>query len=626
MQLMDISVSFGAAPLLDHVGFQIDSGERVCLLGRNGSGKSTLLKVVAGEIPPDDGVIHKSPGMRIGCLPQDVPPGLTGSVFAVAAGGLGELGPLLTRHQQLSQKLADGNTALLDELDAAQHAIENAGGWTLKPRVEQVLTRLGLDADAAFESLSGGLKRRVLLARALVAEPDLLLLDEPTNHLDIAAITWLEEFLLGYSGALMFISHDRRFLQRLATRIVELDRGRLTSYPGNYDTYLARKEATLEAEANQNALFDKKLAQEETWIRQGIKARRTRNEGRVRALVALREERRQRRERQGAANLAVQEAERSGKLVVEARSIRYRTDERLLIDDFSTTILRGDKIGIVGPNGAGKTTLLRLLLGTLQPDSGSVRIGTRLEVAYFDQLKHQLDEDATVMDNVAAGSDTVPVNGKPKHIIGYLQDFLFTPDRSRTPVRALSGGERSRLLLAKLFSKPANLLVLDEPTNDLDVETLELLEGLLIEFSGTVLVVSHDRTFLNNVCTSIIAFEGDGVVREYVGGYDDWLRQRETPAPQRPVAAPSPAAAPPPRAAPARQKLSYKDQRELEVLPARIEQLEAQIEQLQAELGDPALYRDRPAAVPDLQSRLQQAEQELDVAFNRWEMLESQRG
>jgi ATP-binding cassette subfamily F protein uup len=623
LQLMNVSVSFGAASLLDQVDFQIDRGERVCLLGRNGSGKSTLLRIVAGDIAADDGVIQRASGVRVASLPQDVPP-LSGSVFAVAAGGLGDLGALLSRHQALSQQIAVGDTSRMGELDTVQQELEAADGWTLRPRVQQALTRLGLDPEQAFGSLSGGLKRRVLLARTLVAEPDLLLLDEPTNHLDIEAITWLEEFLLGFPGALLFVSHDRRFLQRLSTRIVELDRGRLISYPGDYDAYLSRKASSLEAESAQNALFDKKLAQEEAWLRQGVKARRTRNEGRVRALLAMREERRQRRERQGAARLALQEAERSGRLVVEARDVSYRAGNRLLIKDFSTTILRGDKVGIVGPNGAGKTTLLGLLLGTLQPDAGRIRFGTRLDSAYFDQLRHQLDEEASVVDNVAAGSDTVLVNGKPKHIIGYLQDFLFTPDRSRTPIKALSGGERSRLLLAKLFTRPANLLVLDEPTNDLDVETLELLEDLLIEFAGSVLLVSHDRTFLNNVCTNILAFEGEGAVREYVGGYDDWLRQRRMPAAE--TAAKQAPPAKPPSHKPLRQKLSYSEQRELQMLPGRIEQLEEEVAALQMRLADAALYRDRPEDVGEVRTRLERVEHALEGAFARWEALESQRG
>ncbi|NLO79181.1 MAG: ATP-binding cassette domain-containing protein [Xanthomonadaceae bacterium] len=623
VRLSGVSVGFGAAPLLDGVEFQIERGERVCLVGRNGSGKSTLLRVIAGELEVDDGVVQRMPELRVGTLPQEVPAGMGGKVFAVAASGLGELGELLARHQTLSQRLASGDQGCLDELDRVQQALEATGGWALGPRVEQVLSRLQLDPGQDFSSLSGGLKRRVLLARALVTEPDLLILDEPTNHLDIDAITWLEEFLLAYPGALLFVSHDRRFLQRLATRIVELDRGRLRSYPGDYQTYLDRKAAELEVESVHNALFDKRLAQEEAWLRQGIKARRTRNEGRVRALMAMREERRRRREQLGTAKIGLQEAERSGRLVVEAENIRYGIGNRLLIKDFSTTILRGDKIGIVGPNGAGKTTLIRLLLGELQPDAGRIRRGTRLEVAYFDQLRDQLDEEASVLDNVAEGSDRVLVNGKPKHIIGYLRDFLFTPERARTPVKALSGGERARLLLAKLFTRPANLLVLDEPTNDLDVETLELLEGLLVEFAGTVLLVSHDRAFLDNVCTNIIAFEGDGVVRDYVGGYQDWQRQRPAaaPAPRPPTQAKAST-----RKQAVRPKLSYREQRELEALPQRIEQLEQAIGQLQRQLADPELYRQRPDEVAQATARLEALEQELEQAFERWEALEALKG
>lgn len=624
LRLTGVNVSFGTAPLLDHADFQIERGERVCLLGRNGSGKSTLLKIIAGDQGVDDGVIHRRSGVRIGALPQEVPPEMNGRVFAVAASGLGETGEIISRHQALTQRLADGDETALEELGNIQHQLDAVDGWSLGPRVEQVLTRLELDPNQEFSALSGGLKRRVLLARALVSEPDVLLLDEPTNHLDIQAINWLEEFLLGFSGALMFVSHDRRFLQRLSTRIIELDRGQLTSYPCDYNTYLTRKEAELEAESTQSALFDKRLAQEEAWIRQGIKARRTRNEGRVRALKAMREEHRQRRERQGVAKLAVQEAERSGRLVVEADDLSYSIGDRPLIKRFSTTIMRGDKVGIVGPNGAGKTTLIRLLLGSLKPDSGTIRIGTKLEVAYFDQLRHQLDEEASVVDNVAEGSDTVLVNGKPKHIIGYLQDFLFAPERSRTPVKALSGGERGRLLLAKLFTRPANLLVLDEPTNDLDVETLELLEDLLIEFTGTALVVSHDRAFLDNICTNIIAFEGDGEVHDYVGGYEDWLRQRK---PKAPAAAPARTTNERPAARPGsnRQKLSYKEQRELDALPAEIERLETEIGKLQEQLADPALYREQPDKVALANTQLTQAEQQLEHAFIRWEELEERR-
>ena len=626
VQLLGVSVGFGAAPLLDRVDLRIDRGERVCLVGRNGSGKSTLLKVLNGELTPDEGSVQFAGGATVAALPQEVPVGLSGSVFDVVAGGLGEVGSLLGRYQALSQRLAAGETERLGELEQVQHALEASGGWQLRPRVEQVLSRLALPPEADFAALSGGLKRRALLARALVTQPDLLLLDEPTNHLDITAITWLEEFLLGFGGTLLFISHDRRFLDRLATRIIELDRGRLSSFPGSYQAYLDRKQAMLEAEAQQAAQFDKKLAQEEAWIRQGIKARRTRNEGRVRALLAMREERRARRERQGVAKLNVQEAEGSGKLVAVLENVSYAVDDKPLIRDFSTTILRGDKIGIIGPNGAGKTTLLNLILGRLAPDSGTVKLGTRLEVAYFDQLRNQLDEEASVLDNVAGGSDKVLVNGTPKHVIGYLQDFLFPPARARVPVKALSGGERNRLLLAKLFTKPANVLVLDEPTNDLDVETLDLLEELLIDFNGTVLLVSHDRAFLDNVVGAVLAFEGDGVVREYVGGYSDWLRQRPT-APTEPPARREPvkeAAPSKPQQRP--RKLSFSQQRELEALPGRIEALEQELTQLQSRLADPELYRQQPTEVTALNARLAAVEAELEQAFARWEELEAVRG
>jgi ATP-binding cassette subfamily F protein uup len=627
LQLNGVSLAFGGPTLLDAADLRLERGERVCVVGRNGSGKSSLLKLVAGELRPDEGNIQFGAGVRLGCLPQEVPRDLKGSVFEVTAGGLPEVGPLLAQFHHLSQQLAaTPSERLLTEFSEVQQKLEAEGGWTLRARVETVLSRLGLTPEADFAQLSGGVKRRVMLGRALVAEPDLLLLDEPTNHLDIDSITWLEESLLAYNGGLLFITHDRRFLQRLATRIVELDRGRLSSFPGSFEAYQQRKQAELEAEANQNALFDKKLAAEEVWIRQGIKARRTRNEGRVRALLALREARSERRERQGTAKVALQEAERSGKLVAQAEGISYKLPDKPLIDNFSTTILRGDKIGVIGPNGVGKTTLLKLLLGQLQPQQGQVRLGTKLEVAYFDQLRMQLDEEASVVDNVGGGSDKVMVNGQPKHIIGYLQDFLFPPARSRVPVKALSGGERNRLLLAKLFTRPANVLVMDEPTNDLDMETLELLEELLTEFSGTLLLVSHDRSFINNVVTSVIAFEGEGQLREYVGGYDDWLRQRpQRTEPSRERAAPAPA---PKAAAPAKperaRKLSYKEQRELETLPQQIEALEREMTQVQERLGDPALYRDEPALAAELTAKLASLESALEDAFERWGLLEAQ--
>ena len=498
-----------------------------------------------------------------------------------------------------------------------QQAIEAVDGWTLSSRVEATLSRLSLDGDRPFAALSGGLKRRVLLAQALVCEPDLLLLDEPTNHLDIDSIRWLEEFLLGWDGTLLFITHDRAFLKRLATRIIELDRGRLTSWPGTYEDYLRRKAEALEAEAQQNALFDKKLAQEETWIRQGIKARRTRNEGRVRALKALRAEYQQRRTVQGTAKIAVEEAERSGKLVTEVTDLRYAFGDLCIVDGLTTTILRGDKIGVLGPNGVGKTTLLRLMLGQLQPDAGTVELGTKLEIAVFDQLRDQLDPTKTVVDHIGDGKETVTIGGKEKHVISYLADFLFPPDRARSPVRVLSGGERSRLMLARLFSRPSNLMILDEPTNDLDVETLELLEERLIEYAGTVIVVSHDRAFVDNVVTRTLAFEGGGRVGDYVGGYEDWLRQRVSPKPRPAKSSAQSGAAKKPAAGP---KRSYKVQKELDELPARIETLERRQAELAQELQQ--AYESAPERVGALQSETDQVSGDLVAAYARWEALE----
>lgn len=623
--LRNIQLSYGGPLLLDGVDLSIEPGERICLMGRNGEGKSTLMKLIAGEIQADDGDREVQQGAIITRLTQEVPSGLSGSVFDVVASGLGELGDLVRRYHEISHQLTeDSDPALLDRLARVQQELENANGWETEQRVETVISRLSLDADMDFPALSGGLKRRVMLARALVQDPDLLLLDEPTNHLDIESIDWLEEFLLGYKGTLLFVTHDRAFLQKLATRIIELDRGRASDWPGDFDNYLRRKEEVLNAEQKANARFDKKLAQEEVWIRQGIKARRTRNEGRVRALQAMRDEFGQRRSQQGQARMTLQDAERSGKLVVEAKNVSYSWDDRPIIRDFSTTILRGDRIGIIGPNGVGKTTLIKLLLGEIEPNSGTIRLGHRLEVAYFDQLRSVLDEEKNVIDNVADGHERIEINGQSKHIISYLQDFLFTPDRTRQPVKALSGGERNRLLLARLFARPANVLVMDEPTNDLDVETLELLEEILMDYKGTLLLVSHDRAFINNVVTSTLVFEGNARVNEYVGGYDDWLLQRSKQVTDE-IIAPKPAAEKPKSATDdiKPKKLSYKDQRELEQLPLQIESLETELDELQNQMAAPEFYQQDGAIIAETRGRLEQLQQELAGYYERWEELEA---
>src|SRR4051812_1215787 len=576
--MQDVSIAFGGPPVLDHARFAIERGERVCLLGRNGAGKSTIMKLLDGSLRPDEGEIVRQAGVTVARLEQEVPDEIEGSTYDVVAEGLGPAGALLARYHHASHRVAtEHSDAALREMDRLHHELDVAGAWEMQSRVDTVLQHLGLDPDAEFSRLSGGRKRQVMLARALVREPDVLLLDEPTNHLDVDAIEWMERFLIDRGTTLLFVTHDRAFLRRLATRIVELDRGRLVDWGGDYDTYLRRKEDALAAEAKEWSEFDKKLAKEEVWIRTGIQARRTRNEGRVRSLEALRVERGTRRERTGTVKLQTQEAERSGKLVVEAKGVSFARAGRPIVKDLTTTIMRGDRVGLIGPNGSGKTTLLRLLLGELAPDSGTIRLGTGLEVAYFDQLREQLDPERSVFDSVADGADFIEIVGQGrKHVSGYLQDFVFSPDRHRTPIRALSGGERNRLLLARLFTRTFNLLVLDEPTNDLDIETLDLLEELLLEFSGTLLVVSHDRAFLDNVVTSTLVLEGDGRVGEFVGGYTDWVRQRKLPEPPARAAAAEPAKrAPAPPAKTARpKKLSFTETRELAGLPNRIEAAE----------------------------------------------------
>ena len=622
LNLQNIHLSFGSPALLEDVSFSIEPGERICLIGRNGEGKSTLMKVIADEIPFDDGERLVAKGTRITRLTQEVPEDYAGRVFDLVADGLGDLAELIKSYHHVSQEVTEtGSEDALARMARIQQQLEAANGWQLEQRVETVISRMQLDPEGDFASLSGGMKRRVLLAQALAGEPQLLLLDEPTNHLDIEAIAWLEDFLLGWNGTLLFVTHDRAFLKRLATRIVELDRGRISDWPGDYENYLRRREEADNAEQKANARFDKKLAQEETWIRQGIKARRTRNEGRVRDLQQMRKAFGERRKRQGSARLTFNTAEKSGKLVCEAENVNYAWDEQTIIRDFSTTIMRGDRIGIIGPNGCGKSTLLNLLLGKIPPDSGSIRLGTKIEVAYFDQLRAQLHEDQSVIDNVTDGSDSVSINGQRKHIIGYLQDFLFTPQRARQPVKSLSGGERNRLLLAKLFTRPANVLVMDEPTNDLDVETLELLEELLLDFKGTLLLVSHDRVFLDNAVTSTLVFEGEGQVNQYVGGYNDWLAQRPEPesdaARAKAQKKTAPASAPRPK-----NKLSYKDQRELGLLPQKIERQEAELADIQESLADPDLYTNDPRAVAGLSQRMAELEQQLAADYARWEELE----
>ncbi len=621
------SLAYGLTPLLDHVQFQLDSGERVGLIGRNGAGKSSMLKSIAGAAKLDDGTVWRAPGARLAYVPQEPPLDDTHTVLEAVAEGLGNLRQLLLDYHAVSAELAhaDADTAaLLERMQHLQHELEAQNGWQVQSRIDTVVSKLGLPADDRISSLSGGWKKRVALAQALVAEPDVLLLDEPTNHLDMDAIEWLEELLLGFSGAVLFITHDRRFLDQLATRIVELDRGILRDYPGSYAAYQSRKQEEQQTEAQQAAKFDKFLAQEEVWIRKGVEARRTRNEGRVRRLEALRLERAARRERIGQVTLALDAGERSGKLVAELSHVTKAFGDKSVIHDFSTRIMRGDRIGLLGPNGVGKSTLLKLILCELKPDSGKVQLGTKLTVAYFDQMRAQLDEEATLADTISPGADYVQIGSERKHVISYLEDFLFPSQRARAPVKSLSGGERNRLLLARLFSQPANVLVLDEPTNDLDIDTLELLEELLQGFDGTLFLVSHDRAFLENTVTQVIAFEGNGVLTEFGGGYDDWRRFQASRTAAVAAAKLKPAPAPAKAASPKAEKtrLSFKETRELEALPERIEQLENEQKEITERLTDAALYREQPQEVKRLQAQLTELEREIEASMQRWEELE----
>ena len=612
----NVQFGVGGPPLLDNAVFTLEPNERVAVIGRNGMGKSTFLKLIDGTHRPDDGEVRLESGVRISRLEQEVPTDWHGSVYDVVAGGLGEIGDLLGQWHDVSH----AEDVDLNKLGELQSKIDAVDGWQLERQVEDTLTRLELDGDLDVAALSGGMKRRVGLARSLVQQPDVLLLDEPTNHLDMESILWLEKFLKSWNCSLVFITHDRRFLQSLATRIVEIDRGQLTSWPGNYENYLRRREERLHAQEQENARFDKMLAQEEVWIRQGIKARRTRDEGRVRRLKAMREERAQRRNTMGQVKMEISSAQNSGKRVFQIENLTKNFGDRKIINDFSTMVMRGDRIGLIGANGSGKSTMIRLLLDQMQPDSGSVKTGTQLQVAYFDQYRDTLREDWNAIENVSEGRDFVEVNGARKHPIGYLQEFLFSPERARAPITALSGGERNRLLLAKLFAQPANLLVMDEPTNDLDVETLELLEEILTDYTGTLILVSHDREFLDNVVTQVWGFDGNGNVDEVVGGYSDYMQQfamrREQQQDERPKAKEEPKNVEAPK-----KKLSYKDQRELDELPARIDHLETEIASLTEQMSHPDTFADAQRAM-DISDRLASLQSDLDHAYSRWSELE----
>ncbi|MDP2319107.1 MAG: ATP-binding cassette domain-containing protein [Acidobacteriota bacterium] len=637
--LDQISHAYGHLPLLNKAALQVEPGERIAIIGRNGTGKSTLMQIIGGELPPDSGTVWTQPGARVARLVQDVPLSANKPVFDVIADGLGDLGELIANYHHAAVEVAtDYSEEAMTRLGNYQHELEERDGWSLEQRVELIVTKLDLPSEAIVDTLSGGWKRRVLLARALVSQPDVLLLDEPTNHLDIEAIEWLETFLMDYAGAVIFVTHDRTFLEKVATRIVEIDRGTLTSWPGDYLTFERKKEEWLANEELQNAKFDKKMAQEEVWLRRGVKARRTRDEGRVKALMAMRAERAARRAQMGNVRMQVDQADASGKMVFEAKGLSHSFGSlgdkpsgsgdkpsglsMPVVKDLSLRVMRGDRIGLIGPNGAGKTTLLRLLLGEIPPQAGTVRRGANVQVAYYDQQREQLDPDRSVVDTVGDGADTVTVNGVPKHVHGYLADFLFSPERARSPVRALSGGERNRLLLARLFTRPANVLVLDEPTNDLDLETLELLEAQLVEWSGTLLLVSHDRRFLDNVVTSTLAFEGNGKVQEYVGGYEDWLRQSKLPAAPVRMALPTGPTRPTSPTRP-KTKRSFKEEKEYADLPKRIAALELEQQQLQEAIARPEFYKEGADAIKKTMARVEAVEQDLLNAMARWDELDS---
>jgi len=624
ISLSNISIAFGGPKLLDDLSFQIERKQRVCLLGRNGTGKSTLMKIISGDIAPDSGTIFKEQNIKISYFAQKIPPDLQGSVYDIIAGGLGRRGELLISYHNEEKKVADNSNADHNTLNKLHEEMDHLNAWSAQTQINEMITRMTLNSDWLYQSLSGGQKRRVLLAAALVSQPDLLLLDEPTNHLDIKTIAWMEEFLLTLNTTLLFVTHDRMLLRKLATRIIELDRGQLVDWACDYDTFLERKQAVLDNQEKEWEKFDKKMAEEEVWIRKGIKARRTRNEGRVRALLKMREERKKRRTQEGTVSLSMAETERSGKIVINAENVNFRYDENPVINNFNARILRGDKIGIIGANGCGKTTLIKLLIGDLSPNAGSIKLGTKLSIAYFDQMRESLDEDKTIWENVLPYGEFVELNGGKKHIITYLQDFLFTPERAKTPVKNLSGGERNRLLLARLFTQPANVLVMDEPTNDLDAETLELLEELLVNFDGTLLLICHDRAFLNNVVTNTLSFLENGEILENVGGYDDWLsksNEQIKPLSEEKRTDKKKQYRENQKASRA-QKLTFKETRELEELPARIESLENEQNDLYAQMADPAFYQEKGNIV-DAKKRMNEIEGELSELYKRWEYLDS---